>query len=313
MEFTTLGKTGLRVSRMGLGCGGHSRLGLGTGGSEEAAVDVVREALALGINFIDTAESYGTEEAVGRGIAGFRREHLVISTKAGIGWQDRNCTREELRERVHACLQRLGTEYVDIFHLHGVRVENYAYGRDELVPEMQRLKQEGKIRFIGITEAFGPDPSHQMLTPAVEDDCWEVVMVGFNLLNQSARDTILSTTQRKRIGTLCMFAVRRALNHRELLRKVISDLAEAGQLDGHAFDPLDPLGFLTQPKVAASVTEAAYRFCRWEPGLDVILSGTGKVAHLRENASSINGPPLPVDIVDRLRKLFARVDSVAGN
>jgi len=61
MEYTTLGRTGLKVSRMGLGCGGHSRLGLSTGSTETEAENVVRAALSLGINFIDTAEGYGTE------------------------------------------------------------------------------------------------------------------------------------------------------------------------------------------------------------------------------------------------------------
>ena len=308
MEYTTLGKTGLKVSRMGLGCGGHSRLGLGTGKSEADAVAIVKQALSLGVTFIDTAESYGTEVAVGKGIEGFARDQLVISTKAGIGWQDRNATRAEMRERVNACLTRLGTEWIDVFHLHGVRVENYAYGRDELVPELVKLKEEGKIRFIGITEAFGPDPRHQMLTPAVEDDCWEVVLVGFNILNQSARDRILETTQRKGIGTLCMFAVRRALSNPESLRKVVGELVEAGEVDRDAVDLADPLGFLE-----GSVTEAAYRFARHEAGLDVILSGTGDLQHLRENAASINAPPLPPATVERLRAIFGRVDSVSGN
>jgi aryl-alcohol dehydrogenase-like predicted oxidoreductase len=313
MEFTTLGRTGLRVSRMGLGCGGHSRLGLGSGGTEENAVAVVREALALGVNFIDTAEGYRTEEVVGRGIADATRGDVVISTKAGIGWQERRSTPQEMRERVHACLRRLGTEYIDIFHLHGVRVEDYAYGRDQLVPELLRLKEEGKIRFVGITEAFGPDPTHRMLAPAVKDDCWDVAMVGFNILNQSARERVLATTLPKQIGTLCMFAVRRALSRPDTLRQLVREMAEAGTVDGAQFDLDDPLGFLTESGVASGVTEASYRFCRWEPGIDVVLSGTGNVEHLRQNATWINAGPLPSEVVDRLRLLFAGVDSVSGN
>ncbi len=311
MQYTELGRTAMKVSRMGLGCGGHSRLGLGTGHDQEHAASIVREAISLGVNFIDTAESYGTESAVGKGISGVARDQLVLSTKAGIGWQDRNSTRQELRDRVHACLNRLGTDYIDIFHLHGVRVENYAYGRDELVPELQRLKEEGKIRSIGITEAFGPDPKHQMLTPAVKDDCWDVVMVGFNILNQSARERIFPITTQKGIGTLCMFAVRKALSNPEILRKVMSDLAAEGLVKPGSFDPNAPLGFLEE--VAGSISEAAYRFCRWEPGLDVILSGTGNLEHLRANAASINAGPLPEEVVERLRTLFARVDTVSGN
>jgi aryl-alcohol dehydrogenase-like predicted oxidoreductase len=248
---------------------------------------------------------------VGRGIAGTPRDQVILSTKAGIGWQDRWSTREEMRDRVHACLSRLGTDYIDVFHLHGVRTDDYAYGRDELVPELLRLKEEGKIRFIGITEAFGPDPKHEMLSPAVEDDCWEVVMVGFNLLNQSARERVLETTRRKEIGTLCMFAVRRALSHPERLREVLRELVDEGLIEADNHE--DPLAFLVAPGVADSVTGASYRFCRWEPGLDLILSGTGNVEHLRQNANWINRGPLPEDSANRLRQMFAKVDHIAGN
>ena len=82
MEYTTLGKTGLKVSVVGLGCGGPSRLGLrDNADSQERAIGIVRQAIDLGINFIDTAQSYGTEGIVGKAIAGIPRDRLVISTK----------------------------------------------------------------------------------------------------------------------------------------------------------------------------------------------------------------------------------------
>ena len=313
MNFTTLGRTGLRVSRMGLGCGGPSRLGLKTGGSDDNAERIVREALSLGVNFIDTAEAYGTEEVVGRAIKGSAREQVVLSTKVSVTLNDRRATAAETKERVEASLRRLGTDYVDVFHLHGVSSHEYPYARDELVPVLRDLRAEGKIRFIGITEAFGPDPEHFMLSQALRDSCWDVVMVGFNLINQSARARVLAETQRQCIGTLCMFAVRRALSQPEILKSLMADLAARILVDAGAFDPSDPLGFLLANGVAASLPEAAYRYCRWEPGIDVVLSGTSKVEHLRENAAALEGPPLPPEILDRLRRLFLRVDSVSGN
>ena len=82
MEYTTLGKTGLKVSVVGLGCGGPSRLGLrDNADSQERAIGIVRQAIDLGVNFIDTAQSYGTEGIVGKAIAGTPRDQLVISTK----------------------------------------------------------------------------------------------------------------------------------------------------------------------------------------------------------------------------------------
>lgn len=306
MLSTTLGNTGLAVSRMGLGCGGHSRLGTARGATAEAASRIVREAVDLGVTFIDTAEAYGTEEAVGIGIRGLPREKVVLSTKIGL---DRNPDRPgDLRERLEGCLRRLGTEYVDVLHLHGVLPEAYAHARDVLHPEMRRLKEEGKVRHIGITEQFIPDPGHRMLSQAVHDGLWEVVMVGFSLLNPSARDRVLPTTGAKGIGTLGMFAVRRALSNPDALRELVATLIDSGRVDGEGIDRNDPLGFLGE-----DLQDVAYRFCLWEPGIDVVLSGTGNADHLRENVRSLSGPPLPTEAQDRLREIFGKIDSVTGN
>lgn len=313
MEYTTLGRTGLRVSRMGLGCGGHSRLGMSQGRTVAEAENVVREALALGINFIDTAEGYRTEEVVGRAIANTPREQIVLSTKAGVRWQERKCTRAEMRERVEACLKRLQTDYVDVFHLHGVSLEDYPYACEELLPALQEMRAEGKIRFTGITEVFGHDPGHKMLVRALPDDYWDVIMVGFNLLNQSARERVLARTQAQNIGTLCMFAVRRALSQPEALRDLIQSLLAQNLIEDDGLNAENPLDFLVEEGGASSVPEAAYRFCRWEPGMEVILSGTGSIEHLRANAVSLSLPPLPEAVQERLQRLFARVDSVSGN
>lgn len=82
MEYTTLGKTGLKVSVAGLGCGGPSRLGMRNDPqSANHAVGLVKQGLDLGINFLDTAQTYGTEPIVARAIGGVPRDRLVISTK----------------------------------------------------------------------------------------------------------------------------------------------------------------------------------------------------------------------------------------
>lgn len=292
---------------MGLGCGGHSRLGLATGHSEEEAENVVRAALDLGINFIDTAETYRTEVVVGRGIRGVPRESIYLSTKAGVGWEERRSTPSELRSRVEACLSRLQTDYVDVFHVHGVMPHDYVYARDELAPALRDMREEGKIRFIGITEAFAPDPAHATLKLASADDDWDVVMVGFNIINQTARERVFPWTQAKNVGTLGMFAVRRALSNPDALKAVVADLVDKHLVDESLFDLSNPLGFL------GDVTNAGYRFCRWEPGIRVVLSGTGNVEHLKQNARSLLDPPLPTDVFSRLAAMFKGVDTVAGN
>ena len=81
MEYTTLGKTGLRISVAGLGCGGPSRLGMRNDPqSEKNAIGIIKQALELGVNFLDTAQTYGTEPVVGKAISGVPRTSLVIST-----------------------------------------------------------------------------------------------------------------------------------------------------------------------------------------------------------------------------------------
>jgi aryl-alcohol dehydrogenase-like predicted oxidoreductase len=316
MEKTILGRTGLSVSVMGLGCGGHSRLGLSQGKGDDNAIAIVRRAIELGVNFIDTAEQYRTETVVGQAIAGFvPRGEVVLSTKVSIrGIGDEYRSAEALGFAVEAGLQRLQTDYVDILHLHGIPPADYTYCATELVPELVRLREAGKIRFLAISEQFINDTGHKMFTEgALKDDCWDVIMVGFSLLNQSARERVLPITLAKDVGTLDMFAVRRALGNLDVLRELMAGLVAKGQIDAEAFDAESPLGFLVADGVAEDIPDAAYRFCRDEPGIDVVLSGTGSLDHLEANVESLNRPPLPEAITRRLHDLFAGIDSVSGN
>ena len=312
METITLGRTSLEVSVAGLGCGGHSRLGMSAGQDEAHAARVVAHALDLGINFIDTARAYRTESAVGRAIAG-RRDQVVLSTKVSPGRGDALLSAAELTASLEKSLARLGTDYVDVFHLHGIRPEQYGHCIDTLVPEMHRQRDLGKIRFLGVTEQFVSDTAHHMLQRALPDDCFDVVMVGFNLLNPSARDRVFPQTIRNDVGTLIMFAVRRALSRPEALSELVAGLVERGEVDARELNPEDPLRFLRERADITSVVEAAYRFCRHEPGAHVILTGTGSPDHLTENVAAIQAPPLPEDVQTTLRQLFGGVDSVSGN
>lgn len=310
MEYVTLGDTGLQVSAVGLGGGGHSRLGQRTGVTADQSVAIVRRALELGITFIDTAESYGTEALIGTALEGVRRHEVVLSTKKSITEQGRLITADELVGGLEASLERLRTDYVDIYHLHGVRAEQYDHAVAELLPAMRTLRAAGKLRFLGITEQFGADTGHNMLARAVHDDDWDVVMVGFNILNQSARSRVLAETRRRGIGVLCMFAVRDTLSDPDKLRETVGELARQGLIDRHALNLADPLDFVRQ--VADSLPDAAYRFCRAEPGIHVVLSGTGNIQHLEANVASMLRPALPDSLRARLVELFAHIDTVSG-
>ena len=315
LPTVTLGRTGLEVSAAGLGCGGHSRLGQRYGATVDESVAVVQRALDLGVTLIDTARAYGTEEIVGAALAGRRRDDVVVSSKSQVGGRGDAPPVDAagLRESVELSLRRLRTDRIDVFHLHGVPLRLYEHCRTELVPELLRLRDEGKIRFLAISEGFGGDTGHAMLQVAVDDDCWDVMMVGFHLLNPSARERVFRVTQEKGIGVLIMFAVRRALSDPAELRRVVAELVERGEVDAGEVDLEDPLGFLVSDGAASSVVEAAYRFARHEPGADVVLTGTGRIAHLEENVASLSMPPLPAPALERLERIFGRVDSVSGN
>jgi aryl-alcohol dehydrogenase-like predicted oxidoreductase len=313
MEYTILGRSGLRVSIVGLGCGGPSRLGQATGKNEQESIAVVRQALDLGITLFDTAEVYGTEGIVGRALEAVPRDQVVISTKKLPPPPDRPDPVEELKQGLEQSLRRLRTDYVDIYFLHGVRLEQYRYAHEILTPVLLRLREEGKIRAVGITEAFVSDPGHLMLQQALAAECWDVMMVGFNLLNPSARSRVFKKTLEKNIGVLGMFAVRRALSQPAHLKTLLTELEQKGQIDPGAYDAGDPLGFLTQEGKAATIPEAAYRYCRYEPGMHAVLTGTGNADHLKANVTSLLKPPLIQADLQRLEAIFGRVDSVSGN
>jgi L-galactose dehydrogenase len=310
MDRVILGRTGLDCTVMGVGCGGPSRAGQSTGKTVAESVAVVRQALDAGINIVDTSEAYGTEEIVGQAIRGLDRSSLVLSTKKGVR---KPVTPQDVVQSLEDSLVRLGTDYVDLYHLHAVVLEDYDLLLREIVPTMQRLREQGKIRYLAISERFGADTQHAMLQRALQDDVWDVMMVGFNPLNQSARQHVFAQTIEKGIGVLIMFAVRRALSRPERLKEVLVELIERGEVDAQDVDLEDPLGFLVHAGGAKSVPDAAYRFCRDEPGTHVILSGTGNPAHLRANLATFEWPPLPMADRQRLERIFRQVDSVAGN
>lgn len=308
MDYKKLGRTDLDVSVAGLGCGGNSRVGLGRGASRRECVDIVRTALDLGVNFLDTAEGYGTEEIVGEAAGHYDRDKLVISTKAIFRADDMNA--EAVARKLDESLARLAMDYVDIFHFHAVHPKAYAQTRDILAPALQRAKDAGKVRHIGITETGPNDPAQEMLQQAVTEPPWEVVMLAYSLINQGARRHIFPTTIERGIGTLLMFVVRNIFSRPDNRRQVVAQLVANGDLPVSFDGDGDPLQFLVSEGGAASITDAAYRFARHEAGADVILFGSGNKDHIKQNIDSILNPPLPPEFVDRLRATFGHLVGV---
>lgn len=310
MDTTTLGRTGLRVSVAGLGCGGFSRLGISTGSTEAQAEAIVRLAIDSGITLIDTAAQYGTEEIVGRAIRGVSRSDLVITTKCLILQDGRPITAADLLTSLDASLRRLDTDYVDVFQLHGVAPEHYDEAMATLLPALLRAREHGKIRFLGITESGAKDPDHTMLCRAAADGVWDVGMVAFNMLHRTASDRLFPLAVAHGMGTLVMHAVRSIFARPDFLAASIQELAAKGRVPAALIDNPAPLDFLVHPGGAESVTDAAYRFARYTPGVSVVLFGTGSPAHLQANIASLSRPPLPVADVERLLDLFGNVSGL---
>ena len=298
MQYTNFGRTGLTVSVAGLGCGGFSRVGLGTGKTEDEAVAIVRAAIDLGVNLIDTAAVYGTEGVVGRAIEGYDRAKLVIATKAAFGRGPNIAAPETVVASLDNSLRTLRTDYVDIFQLHAVAPDNYARVRDTLVPALLAERDKGKFRYLGITETPPFDHGHVMLQQALPDGIWASAMVAQHMLHQNARESVYPLSRQHGVGTLLMFVVRGIFAQPERLA------AKLRELD------LPDLDFLVHPDGASTLVDAAYRFIRHEPGVDVVLFGTGDQAHLATNIESLSKPPLPAADIDRLRRVFGHVVGV---
>lgn len=327
MQYANLGKTGIKISRVGLGCSGPSRLGLAAGGTPAEAIRLIHLAFDLGVNLIDTSGAMsGTDEIIAKAVHG-RRADAVLSTKinlspaigpmrnsrffsrafARVGAEFSYVAHERLiRRRIDQMLSRLGTDHVDVLSLHSVTPGQYHAALTRCLPLLERLKKDGKIRAYGVSEAFSRDPSHTMLKSAIGNQAFEVMMAGFNIFNQSAEKTVFSSASKRGIGTIGMFAVRRMLKNEMHFRQLVDRINRGpGQVHRISADAL--LSTMVRHGVT-DVAEAAYRFCAHQSGADTMLVGTGNPEHLRRNVLSYMKGDLPPEIVTSLRDAFGSID-----
>ena len=153
MQYSTLGKTGLRVSRLAFG--GSSLGDPRKQVSDEQSLLTVKAALEGGVNLIDVSPYYGATRAeliIGKAIRDMPRDQVIIATKAGRnGEKDFDFSSEALRRSVDQSLDRLGTDYIDILQLHDIEYASMDRILGESLPTLQALKKEGKARYIGVT------------------------------------------------------------------------------------------------------------------------------------------------------------------
>lgn len=203
MEYRQVGRSGLRVSAMGLG----SWLTFGSSVTEADSIRTIRTGYELGINFFDTANAYSegrAEEVVGEALAEFPRSSYVVATKVyfpmGNGPNDRGLSRKHIIEQCHASLRRLGTDYIDLYQCHRF---DPTVPVGETMRALEDLTTQGKILYAGVSEWTAPQIEEAL------DIGWELGMhplisdqPRYNMFQRGIEDEIVPLCGREGLGLL---------------------------------------------------------------------------------------------------------------
>lgn len=310
MHYRTLGKTGLRVSVLGLGTG--TRFGRQPDHSQAAANQLVGAALDLGINYIDIAAMYLEAEAMlGTALAGVPRDHYVLATKFfPADAEGRPISREQLRRSVERSLRCLRVDTVDILQIHGLRPHWRAPVLAELGDELATLQSEGKFRFLGVAETIMEDPRHEMLTAAAPTGRFAQALVAYNLLSPWAECEALPACERHGIGVVGMVAVRRALHDPVRLTRLVREARARGEPGMNGLPDENPLDWLLDEH-SPTLAAAGYRFAISHPAVASVLAGTLSIEHLKANVAAATAPPMPEEQRARVREIFLQTDPTA--
>jgi aryl-alcohol dehydrogenase-like predicted oxidoreductase len=323
VELRTLGKTGVKISALGFGCGNVGGLMVrGTPAEQERAV---ARAVELGINYFDTAPSYGdgeSEKSLGR-VLKVLRPNVVVGTKFRVEPAERGRVAAAVTASLEASLRRLGLERVDLLQLHNLIADD---GRgtsldtrtvlDQVVPALEGLRQQGKIRFFGIT-ALGDTPAiHRVIDARVLD----TAQVCYNLLNPSAGSALPAGFPAQDFGRLLDRT--RAADMGVIGIRVLAAGALSGVETRHpvAVPSVDPIATsarygvdvqrtghlqaLVKDGHAATLIEAAVRFAMTNAAVTTVLVGYSSLEHLEYAAAAVNRGPLPRPALDRLAELW---------
>ena len=322
MKYRRLGRTGLKVSPMGMGTGGHDPLGVKSGRPESEMVALLHQAFDLGINLFDTSPGYGngrSERILGSALGELPRDELVISTKIALassmpGEPPQVMRPTEVGPAVEGSLRRLRMDYVDIMLMAVADLpEHFDTVIDVLIPELVRLKEQGKIRFIGSSESTRSDGAHIWLRRVLPTELVDVVMVGHNMINQSAQRTVFPICIEKEMGVLNIFTVRNLYWNPKRLQEVLADLKQRGALADDSLDDENPLGWLLEDGECGSLVEAAYRYAAYTKGVTTVMCGTIDVRELEEDVETIQKGPLSANKVERLKLTFGHIAEPIGN
>jgi aryl-alcohol dehydrogenase-like predicted oxidoreductase len=319
METRTLGRTGLKVSALGFGCGAVG--GLMVRGNPADQERAVVRALELGINYFDTAAMYGNGESernLGRVIKSLKPD-ILVGTKVRVPASERGRIGAAVTASLEASLQRLQLEGVDLFQLHN---HITADGRDsdltpeivlgEVVPAFERLREQGKTRFYGIT-AVGDTPALHQLADARSFD---TAQVSYNVLNPSAGSTVaagypahdfgnlLAHTRAASMGVIAIRALAAgALSGVETRHPLGSPSVEpigsgsAYRIDVDRAQRLEPL---VREGYADSLIELAVRFVISNEAVSTTLVGYSTLEHLEYASAAVNKGSLQREALERI-------------
>jgi L-galactose dehydrogenase/L-glyceraldehyde 3-phosphate reductase len=323
MEMRTFGRTELKLSVLGFGCGAVG--GIMVRGEHADQERAVARALAVGVNYFDTAVLYGdgeSEKNLGRVLRTLKPSNAIVGTKVRIPEADLGRIPDAVTKSLDGSLARLRLERVDIFHLHNSITEHgggpalsVRQVLDDVVPAFERLRQQGKIRFLGMT-AVGDTAALQQVLDSRAFDSAQIV---YNMLNPSAAEALPPNYPAQDYGRLfdrTTAAGVGVVGIRVLAGGALSGSAERHPIASPAPEPIGSamnydadidrarrLSPLVKEGVAGSLTEAATRFAISHPAMGTILVGMASPQQFEDALAAVEKGPLSQAALDRLAEL----------
>lgn len=309
MEYRPLGHTGLNVSEIGFGCASFWGKTLF---NDAEAIALVHAAAEGGVTFFDTGSSYSggnAEPRLGQALSTLANRHeLVVATKAGTRLRGNKLYKDfspaSVRSSVEASLARLRLDTIPLLQLHGPQISDLT---DDLLSTLVQMKQEGKIRHLGVNSFDMPVIDHVSTLPP-----FEVVMIDYNILRPERAGIIRKLAERK-IGILAGMALAGGLyTPKHLGFSSLRDLWYTARVwKNHRADIArgKHFRFITHEK-GWTGGEVALAWVLKNPAVSCAIIGTTRTAHLQENIQA-SGKALTPDILTRIEQVHASWDKTS--